>query len=104
MKTAVIFLPAIIVATLFFAPASAISIEDINTDKLDIPDIGAMNFSGTPPGSLESLGAYAERLVAAAKELLDFIESIFGMLGMDENTDVGELMKILEKGMDITGK
>lgn len=104
MKTPGIVLTAIIVIAFFFFPASAVSLEDIDTEDLDIPEIEAMDFSETPIGSLEALGAYADRLIEAAEEILDFIGSIFEMLGMGEDSNVENLMNVLEDGKDMTAK
>jgi len=101
MKAAVIFFTVIIITSFFIIPASALSAEEIDTGKLDIPEIETMDLSGTPIGSLESILAYAERLIAAAEELLNFIESIFEMLGMEDNPDVENLMEILNEGKDL---
>ncbi|MBN1432128.1 MAG: hypothetical protein JW931_05105 [Methanomicrobiaceae archaeon] len=104
MKTAVILLAATIIMIIFIVPASGISLEEIDTETLDIPEVEAMDFSKTPIGSLESLAAYAEHLIEAFEELLQFIESIFTMLGMESDSDVKRLMDILNKGKDLTNK
>ena len=103
MKTALILLTAIISTSLFIFPASAISLEEIDTETLDIPEVEAMDFSGTPTGSLESLAAYAEHLIEAVEELLQFIESIFTMLGMENDSDVERLIDVLKEGKDMAG-
>lgn len=101
MKNAAIFLTATIIMIIFVAPTSAISPDEIDAEKLDIPNVEAMDYSDTPLGSLESLAAYAEHLIEAAEELLNFIESIFEMLGMEDNPDVERLVDVLNEGKDM---
>lgn len=102
MKAGIIPLTGIIIMSVLIFPVSALSAEEIDTSNLDIPEVETMDLSETPIGSLESIMAYAERLIAAAEELLNFIESIFEMLGMEDNPDVEKLMKILNEGKDMT--
>ena len=104
MKTGIILIAAIIITAITICPAAAISVEEIDTGSLDIPELEALDFSETPLGSLESLLTYSERLIKAAEALLDFIGSIFSMLGMEDNTDVENLLNILEDGMNLTKK
>ena len=89
---------------MLFAPVSASSVEDFDTDVLDIPELEAMDYSETPLRTLESLAAYAEHLIEAAEELLNFVDSIFEMLGMEENSEVKELMDVLENGANMANK
>jgi hypothetical protein len=100
-----ISLPAgiIIFAIIAIAPATAISIDEIDTGSLDIPEIDPLNFSKTPIGSAGALLTYAEHLIDAVNELLDFIDSIFEMLGMGESPDVGNLMKTLKEEVEGIG-
>jgi hypothetical protein len=104
MKTGIILIAAIIITATAICPAAAISAEEIDTGSLDIPELEALDFSETPLGSLESLLTYSERLIKAAEALLDFIDSIFSMLGMEDNTDVENLLNILDEGMNLTKK
>lgn len=102
MKTGAILITAILIPALIIIPVHAITIEEIDTGSLDIPEPDELNFSATPLGSLESLLTYTERLIKAAEELLDFIGSMFGMLGMENDPDVENLMNILKEGTNLT--
>jgi hypothetical protein len=102
MKTDAILVAAILIPALIIIPVHAVSIEEIDTGSLDIPEPDKLNFSATPLGSLESLLTYTERLIKAADELLNFIESMFSMLGMVNDPDVENLMKILKEGANLT--
>ena len=103
MKTGITLPAALIIFAIIVVPVTAISLEEIDTGSLDIPEISPLNFSGTPIGSAEALLTYAERLIDAANELLDFIDSIFEMLGMGDSPDVGNLTKILKEEIDGLG-
>ena len=102
MKSGTTLIAAILIPALIIIPVHAITIEEIDTGSLDIPKLEELNFSDTPLGSPESLLAYSERLIKAAEELLDFIDSIFSMLGMVNDPDVENLMNILKEGANLT--
>jgi hypothetical protein len=102
MTISISLIPAVLILAFGIMPASAISLDEINTSGLDIPEIGNMNFTDTPLGTIESLLAYSERLISAAEELLKFIESIFEMLDMENNEDVKNLLNILNESKNIS--
>ncbi|WP_421908748.1 hypothetical protein [Methanolacinia petrolearia] len=52
MKTGIILIVAIIITAAAICPAVAVSVEEIDTGSLDIPELEALNFSETPLGSL----------------------------------------------------
>ena len=95
---------ALLILALLIAPVSALSPDEIDTSDLDMPEIDDLDLSGNPIGSLDALEAYVNRLVTAAEELLNFIESIFEMLGMEEDEDVKKLLSVLDEGMDMSGR
>lgn len=102
MRVGAFLLIAILVVLVLPVSAADLSDIGIDTGDLDIPEVDELNFSETPIGSMASLQTYVDHLVSAAMELLNFIESIFNMLGIGEDNDVTNLMSTLEEGMNMT--
>lgn len=102
MRNTALLILALLVSASMNMPVCAVSLDEIDTDNLDIPDIDKMDYSDTPLGSSASMEKYANHLIEAGEKLLKFIESIFEMLGLDSNSDVTNLTKVLEDGQNMS--
>lgn len=105
MKNTALLILALFISAGMSMPVCALSLDEIDTDSLNIPDIDKLDFTDTPIGSSASMEKYANHLIEAGEKLLQFIESIFEMLGLENNSDVTNLTKTLHDGQNMsTGK
>jgi len=96
------FLVVFLIVFMFGANVQASQEYDIS--QLETPVIPVVDYSKAPLGTLDSLKVYVDSLFEAAGELLRFINSIFEMLGMEEDTNVKELLEMYEGGMEMVEK
>lgn len=75
-----------------------------DVSMLETPVVPVLDYTETPLGTLDSLGTFVSWLIEAAGELIKFINSIFGMLGMADDTNIKELMEMYESGMEMVEK
>ncbi|MDE4907157.1 hypothetical protein L0665_00750 [Methanogenium marinum] len=75
--------------------------ELFNISKIDSPDTVSMDYSKTPLGTTDALLGYIQYLSDLTEELVDFIASIFDMLGMEDDPQVNDLMTELNQSRDM---
>ena len=71
-----------------------------NISKIDTPDTVSMDYAKTPLGSIDSLTGFVQYLCDLADEMIEFIASIFDMLGMKDDPHVDDLMTELNKSRE----
>ncbi|WP_165077239.1 hypothetical protein [Methanogenium sp. MK-MG] len=72
-----------------------------NISKIDSPDTVSMDYSKTPLGTTNAFTSFVQYLSDLAEELIEFIASIFDMLGMKDDPHVDDLMTELNQSRDL---
>jgi hypothetical protein len=72
-----------------------------NISKIDSPDTVSMDYSETPLGTTDAFTGFVQYLIDLATELIEFITSIFAMLGMEDDPQVDNLMTELNQSRDL---
>ncbi len=72
-----------------------------NISKIDSPDTVTMDYSKTPLGTTASCTAFVQYLNDLTEELIEFIASIFDMLGLGDDPQVDNLMTELNQGRNM---